>query len=70
MKNRITALVLAGALATVGLVPAPLLAQQAGQKPKEPVATPEEFKARVIHQTDLPMTELVPGSNSRLIAGE
>ena len=71
MKNRITAFVLACALATVGLTPVPVFAQQAGQqKPKEPVASPDEFKARVIHQTDLPMTELVPGSNSRLIAGE
>jgi quercetin dioxygenase-like cupin family protein len=35
-----------------------------------PVATPEEFKARVIHQLDLPATELVKGSNSRLVVGE
>ena len=62
MKNRITALVLVGALAMVGLTPAPSNARQ--KKPQEPVATPEEFKARVIRQTDLPMTELVPGSNS------
>ena len=68
MKNRITALVLVGALAMVGLTPAPSIAQQ--KKPQEPIATPEEFKARVIRQTDLPMTELVPGSNSRLVAGE
>src|SRR5580704_9041075 len=38
--------------------------------PKEPVATPEEFKRRVIRQVDLPATELVKGSNSRLVAGE
>src|SRR5438067_1489118 len=38
--------------------------------PKEPVATPEEFKSHVIHYPDLPETELVKGSNSRLIAGE
>jgi len=38
--------------------------------PKEPVATPEEYKARVIHQTDLPEVELVKGSNSRLVVGE
>jgi gluconolactonase len=38
--------------------------------PTEPVATAEEFKARVIHQTDLPTTELVKGSNSRLVVGE
>lgn len=67
MTNRITALILAGALATVALTPAPALAQQ---KPKEPAASADEFKARVIRQTDLPETELVPGSNSRLIAGE
>lgn len=38
--------------------------------PKEPAATPEEFKARVLRQTDLPTTELVKGSNSRLVVGE
>lgn len=38
--------------------------------PTEPVATAEEFKARVIHQSDLPEVELVKGSNSRLILGE
>lgn len=38
--------------------------------PKEPAATPEEFKARVLRYTDLPMTELVKGSNSRLVCGE
>lgn len=38
--------------------------------PTEPVATPEEFKLRVIHQPDLPETELVKGSNSRLVIGE
>jgi len=71
MKNRITAFVLGGALAMASLIPVPASAGQAGQnKPKEPVATPDEFKARVIRQTDLPMVELVPGSNSRLIAGE
>lgn len=80
MKNRITAFVLGGVLAIVGLTPVPLVAEQApaagspakaGQKtPQEPVATPDEFKARVIRQTDLPMVELVPGSNSRLVAGE
>ena len=77
MKNRFTAIVLAGALAMVGLTPVHSIAGQAGNRPadgqktpKEPVATAEEFKARVIRQTDLPMTELVPGSNSRLVAGE
>jgi quercetin dioxygenase-like cupin family protein len=74
MKNRITAFVLVGALGVTGLT-VPLIAgqapAQAGQKkPQEPVATPDEFKARVIRQTDLPSVELVPGSNSRLVAGE
>lgn len=36
----------------------------------EPMATAEEFKLRVLHYPDLPMTELVKGSNSHLIAGE
>ena len=35
-----------------------------------PVASAEEFKNRVIHQPDLPPTELVEGSNSRLVVGE
>src|SRR5580693_5619537 len=48
----------------------PLGAQSANVTPKEPVATPEEFKSHVIHYPDLPTTELVKGSNSRLIAGE
>jgi len=75
MKIRITAFVLVGALGMAGL-PVPLIAGQAppakaGQKtPQEPVATPAEFQARVIRHTDLPMVELVPGSNSRLVAGE
>jgi gluconolactonase len=38
--------------------------------PTEPNATPEEFKSRVIRQQDLPATELVKGSNSRLVVGE
>lgn len=38
--------------------------------PKEPVASPAEFKARVLRQVDLPATELVKGSNSRLVVGE
>ena len=37
---------------------------------KEPAATPEEFSARVLRQADLPTTELVKGSNSRLVVGE
>jgi quercetin dioxygenase-like cupin family protein len=48
----------------------PLRAQVKGQVEKEPVATADEFKSHVIHEPDLPMTELVEGSNSRLIAGE
>jgi quercetin dioxygenase-like cupin family protein len=68
MKNRLTAFIVSGALTIVVLTPT---AVRAGQKTKqEPVATPEEFKARVIRQTDLPQVELVPGSNSRLVAGE
>jgi gluconolactonase len=38
--------------------------------PKEPKASADEFKSHVIHQPDLPMVELVKGSNSRLVAGE
>ena len=38
--------------------------------PTEPNASPEEFKARVIRPTDLPVVELVKGSNSRLVVGE
>lgn len=38
--------------------------------PKEPVATPEEFKARVLRPAELPVTELVQGSNSHLVVGE
>lgn len=48
----------------------PVRAQVAKVTPKEPLATPEEFKSHVIHYPDLPTTELVKGSNSRLIAGE
>ena len=43
---------------------------KARKKRKEPIATVEEFKSRVIHCPDLPPTELVKGSNSRLIVGE
>ena len=38
--------------------------------PTEPNASPEDFKARVIRPADLPVTELVKGSNSRLVVGE
>ena len=50
MKNRIPAFILASVLAMVGLTPVPVIAGQAGgqKKPSEPVATPDEFKARVI----------------------
>jgi quercetin dioxygenase-like cupin family protein len=46
----------------------PLRAQ--AKTPTEPKATAEEFKSHVVHQTDLPETELVPGSHSRLLASE
>ena len=48
----------------------PQAAPAAATNAKEPVATPEEFKARVLHYPDLPPVELVKGSNSRLVAGE
>ena len=83
MKNRITAFALSVALTLVGLTPIVLKAEQAGsvpaavppakagqKTPHEPVATPEEFKARVVRHTDLPWVELVPGSNARLVAGQ
>jgi quercetin dioxygenase-like cupin family protein len=37
---------------------------------KEPYASEEEFKKRVVHYPDIPLTELVPGSNSHLVLGE
>jgi quercetin dioxygenase-like cupin family protein len=37
---------------------------------KEPYASEEEFKKRVIHYPHVPLTELVPGSNSHLVFGE
>ena len=39
-------------------------------KPKEPVASTDEFRSHVIHYPDLPPVELVKGSNSRLVTGE
>ena len=33
-------------------------------------ASAEEFKKRVTHYPDVPLTELVPGSNSHLVAGQ
>ena len=35
-----------------------------------PYATSEEFKKKVSHYPDIPLTELVPGSNSHLVFGE
>ena len=37
---------------------------------REPYATEEEFKNRVVHYPDVPLTELVPGSTSHLVVGE
>jgi quercetin dioxygenase-like cupin family protein len=61
------ALGFAGGLFMSGL---PMRGQVKSPTPKEPVATADEFNSHVIHYPDLPMTELVKGSNSRLIAGE
>jgi quercetin dioxygenase-like cupin family protein len=37
---------------------------------KEPYASEEEYKNRVTHYRDVPLTELVPGSQSHLVAGQ
>ena len=37
---------------------------------REPYATEEEFKKRVIHYADIPLSELAPGSMSHLVVGE
>ena len=37
---------------------------------REPYASEAEFKKRVVHYPDVPLTELVPGSTSHLVAGE
>jgi quercetin dioxygenase-like cupin family protein len=37
---------------------------------REPHASDEEFKKRVVHYPDVPLTELVPGSTSHLVGGE
>ena len=37
---------------------------------REPYASEEEFKKRVVHYPDVPLTELVPGSTSHLVGGE
>jgi len=69
--------VLAGFVAGMTFSGLPVEAQTAQRTPaatapaaKEPMATAEEFKARVIRYPDLPEVELVKGANSRLIAGE
>ncbi len=36
----------------------------------EPYATEEEFKRRITHYPDIPLTELVPGTTSHIISGE
>jgi len=36
---------------------------------REPQAPPEDYKKYVVHHPNLPFVELVPGSNSKLIAG-
>jgi quercetin dioxygenase-like cupin family protein len=78
MRNALAAIATAG-LAVAGVVGGLLIsghssvahaADAATPKPKEPVASVQEFKSHVIHQTDLPEVELVPGSNSRLVAAE
>jgi quercetin dioxygenase-like cupin family protein len=37
---------------------------------REPHASEEEFKKRVVHYADVPLTELIPGSKSHLVVGE
>lgn len=37
---------------------------------REPHASEEEFKKRVVHYPDVPLTELIPGSKSHLVVGE
>jgi len=37
---------------------------------KEPYATQEEFNQRVIRYRDIPLVELVPGSNSHIVSTE
>jgi gluconolactonase len=37
---------------------------------KEPYATEEEFNRRVIRYRDIPLAELVPGSNSHIVSTE
>jgi quercetin dioxygenase-like cupin family protein len=73
MKRNTLAVVAGRGLLAASLFGGLIFSTQFGaaqQTPKEPVATPEEFKDHVIHQTDLPEVELVKGSNSRLVVGE
>jgi len=37
---------------------------------REPHASEQEFKKRVVQYADVPLTELVPGSTSHLVVGE
>ncbi len=37
---------------------------------KEPYASQEEFSKRVTHYPDVPLVELVPGSNSHIVSAE
>ena len=37
---------------------------------KEPYATPEEYKKRVIHYRDVPTIELAPGAKSHIVSAE
>ncbi len=37
---------------------------------KEPYATQEEYKQRIIRYRDIPLAELVPGSNSHIVSTE
>jgi quercetin dioxygenase-like cupin family protein len=57
----------AGGVVLSGL---PARGQSRTPAPKEPVASLDEFNSHVIHYPDLPETELVKGSNSRLVVGE
>ncbi len=72
MKKRMLATVTGVALVVAGFGAGLMLSGRSGvaqaanapaatMTPKEPVASPEEFKARVIRQTDLPTVELVKG---------
>jgi len=46
-------------------------AKEANQmEKKEPYASQEEFNRRVIHYSDVPSVELVPGSNSHIVSSE